>query len=278
MAAATTIIAGSAALASTGLGIGQAIAGATKKKDAQDAINQSVKELRTMIKQGQANRLKALQVPTMGAELRERALARGTAGQVEAMQEAGAAGVIGGAGRLTQAVGEQAEQEAARIDALQSQRDRAVLQQEQALENQRYQGLLGLEQMELQGASQAASDAMAQQQAGVLAIGTGLGQMATLGASLANPYGNQQTTTDTKTTTDTTLQKVQNRPTDDSIIQRNQPDFRKARLDSQGRNMYTNPDFNINDPNVFGENMFYQYSPNPNVLNYAALGYLGGNN
>ena len=172
MAAATTIIAGSAALASTGLGIGQAIAGANKKKDAQNAINQSVEELRTMIKQGQANRLKALQVPTMGAELRERALARGTAGQVEAMQEAGAAGVIGGAGRLTQAVGEQAEQEAARIDALQAQRDRAVLQQEQALENQRYQGLLGLEQMELQGASQAASDAMAQQQAGFQAIGT----------------------------------------------------------------------------------------------------------
>ena len=197
MAAATTIIAasaaiaGTAALASTGLGVGQMISGAKKKKKAQSAINQSVKDLRGMIEEGQANRLKALQVPTMGAELQERALARGTAGQVEAMQEAGAAGVIGGAGRLTQAVGEQAGQIGADLDRMQKERDKLVLTEDQRLEGQRYQGLLGLEQMELQGAQQAAADAMAQQQAGALGIGTSLGQLSSTFAGLANPYGDQ---------------------------------------------------------------------------------------
>lgn len=191
MAAATTIIAGSAALASAGLGIGQMVSGANQARDAQTSIDDSVKQLRTMIKQGQANRLKALQVPTMGTELRERAIARVTGSGTESLQEGGAATVIGGIGNLTQAVGEQAEQEAARIDTLQSQRDQLVLGQEQAIEDQRFQGLLGMEQMELQGASQARADALAQQQAGFQSLAGSLGQLASLGGSQLNPYGSK---------------------------------------------------------------------------------------
>ena len=144
MPAATTIIAGSAALASTGMGVGQMIAGHTKKQEAQKGVTAAVKDLRKIITEGQTNRLKALQVPTMGAELQERALARATAGQVEAMQEAGAAGVIGGAGRVTQAAGAAAAQQAARIDQMQSQRDQLVLQEDQRIEGQKYRGLVGL--------------------------------------------------------------------------------------------------------------------------------------
>jgi len=194
MPAATTIIAGSAALASTGMGVGQMIAGQKKKQDAQKGVSSAVSELRNMITEGQTNRLKALQVPTMGAELQERALARATAGQVEAMQEAGAAGVIGGAGRVTQAAGAAAAQQAARIDQMQKQRDQLVLQEDQRLEGQKYQGLLGLQQMELTGAQQAVADAQLQQQTGGQNIAAGLGQMAYLGASEVNPYGNQKTT------------------------------------------------------------------------------------
>jgi len=194
MAAATTIIAGSAALASTGLGIGQMISGADKKKKAQTAINDSVAELRGMIEEGQANRLKALQVPTMGAELQERALARATAGGIEAAQEAGVSGVIGTVPRMVQATGEQAGQIGADLDRMQKERDKLVLQEEQRLEGQKYQGLMGLGQMELQGAQQAAADAMAQQQAGALGIGTSLGQMSETFAGLSNPYGNQKNT------------------------------------------------------------------------------------
>lgn len=191
MAAATTIIAGSAALASAGLGVGQMIAGRSRAKDAKSAVGQAVTDLRSMIEEGQANRLKALQIPTMGAELQERALARATAGQVEAAQEAGAAGVIGGVGRITQAAGEQAAQQAAELDRMQKERDQLVLTEEQRLEGQKYQGLLGLQQMELTGAQQALSDAQALQQAGAQTIASGLGNLASLGASQANPYGSQ---------------------------------------------------------------------------------------
>lgn len=190
-ATALTAISGAASLAGAGLSIGQMISGAGKKKDAEDAIGESVKALRGMIEEGQANRLKALQVPTMGAELQERALERGTAAQVEAMQEGGAATVIGGTGRLTQALGEQAGQIGADLDRMQKERDKLVLQEEQRLEGQKYQGLMGLGQMELQGAQQAAADAMAQQQAGALGLGTTLGQISETFAGLANPYAKE---------------------------------------------------------------------------------------
>lgn len=194
MPAATTIIAGSAALASTGMGVGQMISGHKKKKDAQKGVDSAVGELRKMITEGQANRMQALQVPTMGTELQERALARATGGQIEAMREAGAAGVIGGAGRITQATGAAAAQQAASIDQMQARRDQLVLSEEQRLEGQKYQGLLGLGEMELRGAQGAVSDAQLQQQMGGQNIAAGLGQMAALGADLTNPYGNQKTT------------------------------------------------------------------------------------
>lgn len=191
MAAATTVIAGAAALASVGMGTGQMISGRKKAIDAKSAVGQAVTDLRSMIEEGQANRLKALQVSTMGSELQERSLARATAGGIEAAQEAGAAGVIGGVGRITQAAGEQAAQQASELDRMQKERDRLVLQEEQRLEGQKYQGLLGLQQMELTGAQQALSDAQALQQAGAQSIAGGLGSMASLGASQANPYGSQ---------------------------------------------------------------------------------------
>ena len=194
MAAATTIIAGTAALAGAGLGIGQAVTGAKQRKESQRAINESVKELRSMIEEGQANKLRALQIPTMGAELQERALARSTAGQLDAMQQAGAAAVIGGAGRLSQAVGEQGAAIASDLDRMQSERDRLVLQEDQRLENQRFQGLTGLQQMEVQGAQQAQADAIAQQQAGIQGAAGSLGMLSETFAGLANPYGKQKNT------------------------------------------------------------------------------------
>tara|TARA_R110002051_G_scaffold204035_2_gene270279 strand:+ start:247 stop:900 length:654 start_codon:yes stop_codon:yes gene_type:complete len=166
----------------------QAGVGRSREKAAKTGVSDALGDLRTMITEGQTNRLKALQVPTMGAELQERALARATAGQVEAMQEAGAAGVIGGAGRVTQAAGEAAAQQAAQVDQMQKQRDQLVLQEEQRLEGQKYQGLLGLQQMELTGAQQAVADAQAQKQAGVTSAFGALSQGVGLMASQANPY------------------------------------------------------------------------------------------
>ncbi len=261
------LISGIAAGSSAILGAGQMIAGAQQTRDANKAATKALEDLQKI---ETTNKLLALQVPTLGAQLRERAIARGTAGQVDAMQEAGAAGVIGGAGRLTQAVGEQAEQEAARIDALQAQRDQLVLGQEQKIESEQQNVLRNIEGMRLQGAQAAAAQGAEQQQAGAQNIASGIALGAQTFASGLNPYGKQ------KTTTDTTLQKVQNRPTDDSIIQRNQPEFREVVLDSQGRDAYSgDPNFDYFDPVFSVDNPFYL---NPSAINYAALGYLGGNN
>lgn len=186
--AATIGLIGSAAGVAAG-GI-QAAVGHKRKGEAQQGVATALTDLRKMITEGQANRMQALQVPTMGAELQERALARSTAGQVEAMQEAGAAGVIGGAGRIAQATSEAAAQQAASIDQMQAQRDKLVLTEEQRLEGQKYQGLLGLQQMELTGAQQAVADAQAQQQAGVASAFGSLSAGVGLMAQQANPYQN----------------------------------------------------------------------------------------
>jgi hypothetical protein len=186
------LISGIAAGSSALLGAGQMIAGAQKTRDANKAADRALKDLKKI---QTTNKLLALQVPTMGAEFQERALARGTAGQVEAMQEAGAAGVIGGAGRLTQAVGEQAGAQAAEINRMQAERDKLVLGQEQAIETAQQDVLRNIEGMRLQGAQAASAEGAAMQQAGAQSIASGIGLGAEIFASGLNPYKNQKTTT-----------------------------------------------------------------------------------
>jgi hypothetical protein len=198
------LISGIAAGSSALLGAGQMIAGAKKTREADKAAGRALEDL---AKIQTTNKLLALQVPTMGAEFQERALARGTAGQVEAMQEAGAAGVIGGAGRLTQAVGEQAGAQAAEINRMQAERDKLVLGQEQAIETAQQDVFRNIEGMRLQGAQAASAQGADMQQAGAQSIASGIGLGAQIFASGLNPYGNQKTTT-----TDALGQKVAIRP------------------------------------------------------------------
>ena len=178
-----------ATIAGVGLGVGQMISGAVKQKKAQSALDTALTDLRKTIQEGQANRLKALQVPMKGVELRERALARATSGGIEAAQETGAAGVIGSAGRLQVASDEEAAKIMADLDTSIAQRDKLVLGQEQEIETQRYQGLVGLGQMEVTGSQQAIADAQAQKQAGAQTIGTSLTSLASVAGDALNPYG-----------------------------------------------------------------------------------------
>ena len=182
-------ISGAASLATAGLSIGQIIKGSTAEKKAKTGISTAVGELRGIIEEGQANRMAALKVPTKGAELRERQLARSTAGGMEAAQEAGAAGVIGSAGRLQLAGDESAAQIMADLDRSIAERDKLVLGQEQAIEAERYKGLVGLGQMEVQGAQQALADAQALKQSGVQGLTTSLTNIAGIAADAMNPYG-----------------------------------------------------------------------------------------
>lgn len=259
------LISGIAAGSSALLGAGQMIAGAKKTREADKAAGRALEDL---AKIQTTNKLLALQVPTMGAEFQERALARGTAGQVEAMQEAGAAGVIGGAGRLTQAVGEQAGAQAAEINRMQAERDRLVLGQEQAIETAQQDVFRNIEGMRLQGAQAASAEGAAMQQAGAQSIASGIGLGAQIFASGLNPYGNQKTTT-----TDASGQKVAIRPAVTSGLTSQQPEFQSMYLDSLGQPY--NPAYQ--QPN-YGPLSGGMTTPTtlPSNFNYAALSSLGG--
>ena len=166
----------------------QGIVANEEKKDAEKAAEEAIQNYKKIETK---NVMGALQIPTKGIELEERNLSRATSGQVDAMQEAGAAGVIGGTGRLTQAVGAQSESQAARVERMQADRDIIVLNEEQRLERERANRLRNVEMMRLQGAQGAAAAAANQQQmaiqSGVDAVGTG----ATAYSASQNPYGNQ---------------------------------------------------------------------------------------
>ncbi len=256
------LISGIAAGSSALLGAGQMIAGAQKTRDANKAADRALKDLKKI---QTTNKLLALQVPTMGAQFQERALARGTAGQVEAMQEAGAAGVIGGAGRLTQAVGEQAGAQAAEINRMQAERDRLVLGQEQAIETAQQDVLRNIEGMRLQGAQAAAAEGAAMQQAGAQSIASGIGLGAQIFAGGLNPYGNQKTTS--------SGQKVGIRPAVTSGLTSQQPEFQSMYLDSLGQPY--NPAY---QQPTYGPLSGGMTTPTtlPSNFNYAALSSLGG--
>ena len=190
------IAAGSQAL----LGAGQMISGYSKQRKADIAAEDAIKNLVSIQTQ---NKLKAMQVPTMGTELQERTIARTVGTEIGAQQQAGAAGVIGGAGRTVAAANEAAAESAAEIDRMQAQRDKLVLTEEQRIERDQKDLLRDVEDMRLQGAQTAAAQGAQQVQAGATALGGAIGTGAELYAGTLNPYGNLKTT-ETLATTPTT--------------------------------------------------------------------------
>ena len=130
MAAATAVI----ALAGVGLSAYQYSKAAEKEQKAQKAADEATEALEATIQEGVENKMSALKIPTKGIEHEEAVMARAVGSGVEAAQQAGAAGVIGGVGRITQAAGEQSAQQAARIEQAEFGRDKLVAQQEQDID------------------------------------------------------------------------------------------------------------------------------------------------
>ena len=96
MAATTSlIIAGASAAASAG----QAIAANKRRKEADFAAKDAAAKLRNI---SETDYSAGLQVPTMGYDLAQEGVQQQVATGVEALQGAGAAGVIGGLPTLTQ--------------------------------------------------------------------------------------------------------------------------------------------------------------------------------
>lgn len=197
MAVATAV-----ALVGLGLSVYQTVEAKRRQDEAEEAAEVAAANLRTDIMAGVPNMMEGLQLPTKGIELEEAAMARAVGSGVDAAQQAGAAGVIGGVGRITQAAGEQSAQQAARIEKTEFARDKLVAEQDQKAELLKYQGLIGLGTAQLTGSSQAAADAYKAQQEGMANIGQSVGSLA--GSVDSNPYGGEidPKITDTSSTSD----------------------------------------------------------------------------
>ena len=175
----------------TAFSAGQAIKGGIDKRKAEEAQRKAIASYENKLRNIEIqNRLQALRVPTMGADLRERGIARSANAGIESMQEAGAEAVLGGVPRVVTAADAQSAQVAAELDRMEARRNELVLREDQRIEEERArreEQIAGVEMMRAQGAGAAAADAAMMQQAGVAGIASGLGGMAVQSAAAQNP-------------------------------------------------------------------------------------------
>jgi len=182
--------------AAIGLGISalgsgyQIFQGARAKSDASSAAAQAAQQYAS-IQEG--NKFNELQVPTLGLELAQQNLQARQASNIQALQEGGAATVLGGLTAANQQAQAQDLQLAAQAQEAQYARDMAQAQNAQQLEANRVNRGAGLAQSRLQGAQVAAAE-------GAGAIAAGIGGLAEAGVSAAtlsaykDIYGNKKGT------------------------------------------------------------------------------------
>ena len=180
-----------------GIGVGQAkkgvdkfksILGFNKQTEAEDAASESEKKLRALIEAGPANKMRALQIPTLAYDRSRQEQGRRETAQIEALQESGAAGVIGGTTALAEAGAKEDLSRQGKLAEAEYKRDLEVLGQEQAAENLRYKGLVDIEMATILGAQAAAAGAADRKSA---LMGNILGALPTVISALkkkGNPY------------------------------------------------------------------------------------------
>jgi hypothetical protein len=160
MGVATAIGLGLAA-ASSGYQIYQ---GETAKRDAAKAAQTAQDQL---AKVTEANQFQDLQIPTLGLDMAQENIQARQAGEIQALQDIGAAGVLGG---LT-ASSENARKEdlalASEAQKAQYERDLTLKQNEQQLEANRVNRLTGLLGSQLSGAQTARAEGAALSNAGI---------------------------------------------------------------------------------------------------------------
>lgn len=166
-AATSLIIAGASAAASAG----QAIAANKRRKEADFAAKDAAAKLRGI---SETDFSAGLQVPTMGYDLAQQGIQQQAATGVQALQEAGAAGVIGGMPNLQQQVNEANLQLGADLQQQEYQRDLFRAESRQAQDMRRAQRESGIAMGELEGAQLAASE---NRQIANNAIASGLGSL-----------------------------------------------------------------------------------------------------
>jgi len=156
MAAVTSTI---VALGGVGLSAVQAI----KANKQEKAANREAKKAEAAMRNvKEENMFKQQQVPTLGYDLAQESQAQRDISTIGALQGAGAAGVIGGIGKVAQAGAAADLQLAAQAEQAQFKRDTLQSQAAQGIEQRRAGREFGIEGNRLAGAQAAAQQAQAQ--------------------------------------------------------------------------------------------------------------------
>jgi len=149
MPAVTSIIAAAGAAASAG----QAVAANQRRKKDEVAAKEAASRLRGLT---ETDYSAGLQVPTMGYDLAQQGIQQQQASGIQALQEAGAAGVIGGVPSMNQAANEAQLQLSADLQQAEYNRDLYRSQNRQGIEGRRMEREYGLGESELYGAQMSA--------------------------------------------------------------------------------------------------------------------------
>jgi len=177
-------------LGKAGMAVYQGIQGKSKQKEAERAAQRAAAKMRAIEEE---NVIEGLQVPTLGAELARQELGQQVATSVEALRSAGAAGVLGGIPSLVDVSTDKALEIAAGLQEAEYQRDKFVLQQEQALEGRRVAREMGMASMELQGAQAAVAEGRRSQQEALKLAAEGLTGFAEMKLKYSDLYPQQKT-------------------------------------------------------------------------------------
>lgn len=177
------------ALGGLGLSAAQAIKANKDMKQASQAAQKAASELKNI---KEFNAFKQVQVPTLGFELAQQSQAQATTQAVEAAKAAGAEGVIGGAGDIVRASGEQALNLAAQAGQAQFQRDIAQAEAEQGIQarKQEREFMAGIN--EVQSAQMQRTAAEERKNAAIEGMFSSLGTALSSGEKAFGLYGKQK--------------------------------------------------------------------------------------
>jgi hypothetical protein len=185
--------------AAIGLGISalgsgyQIYQGQKARTDASNAASKAAQQFAAI---NEANKFADIQVPTLGLELAQQNMQARQASNIQALQEGGAATVLGGLTAANQQAQAQDLQLAAQAQEAQYARDIARAQNAQQIEANRANREASLAQSRIQGAQIAAAEGASNIAAGVGGLAQGASDIATL-ASYKDIYGNKGTLGDT---------------------------------------------------------------------------------
>lgn len=169
--------------ASTGYSIYKDVQASKAEADANQAAANAAQDTQRL---AEIDKYLSLNVPTLGLELAQQNMQKWQQSQIEALKQAGAAGVLGGLTNVNLQAQEQNQQLAAEADKMQAQRNQMQAENAQQIESNRIARQSGLANARMVGAQTAAAENRSRQDQAQLSIMQNLASGATLLANDPN--------------------------------------------------------------------------------------------